>query len=535
MVHLRLIVAYLITFAMVLATQGIAIGQVVALGPVSKGDDSANAPIQYGVWVKADDPDSEKSMRVMRLKVHPQAAPIPALKHRLIPDPDDRTDGNAAMFYLKAMGFIEQYNAREQLHKMQQKWYQDSRDSEEITGDFAPNIWFDMPPSELPLDQVKSYLELIAFQSPLLYDAARRKNYSQDRSMEKVDNPIAYLLPEVQQMRELARQQIVRLRYAVAQHRIDDAVEILGQMVTMANHLGRDEFLVSSLVAVAVESLAVEQGLMLTEQSDAPNLYWAIAALPDPLIDLSAAIESERNLLSRQFPALKKVDETVRTDAYWAAFVEEIIPQWNRYAELTNGWSGVSHLPNNIDKFQMAGNIATQYEPARRFLSEVSALQDEQLDQFSTTQTVFLALVNYQTIAMDEETVAFYLPYWSQQRAEVSAIRERWRGELGWVAGVSDLLLFGSETVRSAFTRIDQLLSLWQTVEAVRLTVAGNDAVLPSSLSDLTVPAPLDPVCNRPFSYVVNGQTATITGKRIGGSRYQLIIEMVKSKTEETK
>ena len=529
MIHFRITALCLAAIAMALLPQNIAISQDVDSGATGNGS------VKYGVWEDADDPDSDRTMDVMRLKLHPQAAPVPALKHRLIPDPNDRTDGNSAMFYLKSMGFVEQYNAREQLHKMQQKWLQESRDSEEVTQDFAPNIWFDMPTSELPLDQVKEYLDLIAFQESFLYDAARRKNYSQDRSMEKVDNPIAYLLPEVQQMRELARQQIVRLRYALAQHRIDDAVEILGQMVTMANHLGRDEFLVSSLVAVAVEGIAVQQGLMLAQQSDAPNLYWAIAALPDPLVDLSAAIESERNLFSRQFPALKKVDETVRNDAYWAAFVEEILPQWNRYAELTNGWSGVIDLPINVDKFQMAGNIATQYESARRFLSEVSALPDEQLDQYSTTQTVFLALVKYQAIAMDEETVAFYLPFWSQQRAEVSSIRERWRDELGWVAGVSELLLFGGETVRSAVTRTDQWLSLWQTVEAIRMTAAVNDAELPSSLSDLTVPAPLDPVCNRPFSYVVDGQTATITGERVGGSRYQIIIEMVKSKSEENK
>ena len=528
MIRFRMTALCLAAIAMVLLAQDIAISQDVDSGATE------NVPIKYGVWEDADDPDSDRTMDVMRLKVHPQAAPVPALKHRLIPDPNDRTDGNSAMFYLKAMGFVEQYYARKQLHEMEQKWAQEARDSGDVTADHPPYTWHDMPLSELPLDQVKSYLELSAFQEPLLYDAARRKNYSQDRAMEKEGNPIAYMLPEVQLMRELARKQTVRLRYAVAQNRIDDAVEILGQIITMANHVGGDEFLVSSLVGVAIEGIAINQGLMLTQQVDMPNLYWAIAACPDQMIDLSNAIETERNFLLRQVPALAMVDETVRSDAYWADFVDEILPQWNRLANEMNSWGGRS-ISSNVGKFQMAAFIASYYEAARNFLSEVAGTTDEQLDKYSTTQTVFLALKKHHAIVKDEATVEFYLPPWSQERTEVEADQERWSNELGWIAEISGTFAPASRQIRVAVTRSEQWLSLWQTVEAIRMTAAESDGDLPASLDELTVPAPLDPASGRPFTYRADGQTATITGHQVGRTRYQLIVEMMKSKTEEEK
>ena len=534
MIHHRMIAVYLAALAIILSSQDIAIGQVVGLQPSSKADETTTDEIKYGVWVKADDPDSDKSMQVMRLKVHPQAAPLPALKHRLIPDPDDRTDGNSALFYLKAMGFLEQSNAFKQLREMEQKWAQQARDSGDVTADYPPYSWRDLPPSELPLDQVEDYLILIDFQKSLLYDAARRKNYSQDRAMERESNPIAYLLPEVQNMRQLARQQTVRLRYAVAQNRIDDAVEILSQIMTMANHIGRDEFLVSCLVGVAIEGIAIKQGLMLSQQADAPNLYWAIAACPDPMIDLSNAIGTERKFLLRQLPALAKVDETIRSDGYWEAFVDEVLPQWNRLAKQMNTWGG-RPVASNVGKFQLAAYIASQYEGARKFLSEVSIISDKQLDKFSTTQTVFLAMKRHHAIVVDEATVGFYLPPWSPERPQAEADQKRWRKELGWIADTSENFVPATKQISAALTRSEQHLSLWQTVEAIRMTASQSGGTLPASLDELIVQAPLDPVSGRPFTYNADGQTATITGQRVSGSRWRLVVEMMKPKTEETK
>ena len=496
-------------------------------------DEAAPPQSPYGIWTTVDANDSSKRMEVMRLKVYPQAAPVPALRHRLIPAPADRTDGNSAVFYLKAMGFVEQTNARIALRKMEQKWFDEVTVEQQGSGDYPPHNWDDMSPDSLPMDQVKSYLEIIAFQEPLLFDAARRTNYSQDRAMERESNPIDYLLPEVQQMRELVRQQVVRLRYAVAEDRVDDAVEMVGQMLAMANHIGGDEFLVACLTGVSIEGIAIEQGLALSQHPNTPNLYWAIAACPQPMVDFSKAMESERQSFIRQFPLLKEVDETVRPEGFWSDFSARMIPQWNKFATQWNVWNSGANLPENVDQFQLAWRIATQYESARQFLADAFGMQDEQLDRYPKTQVVFLAMVKYHAIAADEAILPFYLSHDTQQKWSNPSDRKRWRSDLGWIAEASETTLLRGDQFVAAVTRGEQLLALWQIVEAIRMTASTNGGQPPKSLDDLVVPAPLDPVANKPFEYTVDGQTITVTGVRIRGTHYQLIIELAKSKQEE--
>ena len=514
-----------------------AIAAQVLMHQVAFGQDdtAVKAPSSsYGVWEAVEGSEPRENLQVMRLKIHPQAAPVPALKYRLIPDPAERTDGNAAPAYLKAMGFVEQTNARIALSKLQRKWLDEANDGQHAEFGAPPDGWREMSPDRLPLDEVKAYLHLISFQEQLLFDAARRKNYSQDRAMEREPNPIGYLLPEVQQMRELTRQQIVRMRYAIAQNRIDDAVEILGQMLAMANHIGQDEFLVSTLVGVAIEGMATSEGLALSQQAATPNLYWAIAACPQPMIDISNAIETERILLERQFPILNEVDETVRSKEFWADFVARMLPQWNEFASQVNSWNQSNRLPDNLDAFQFATIVAAQYEPARRFLNEACGMSKEQLDKYPATQITFLAVVKYHAISMDEATTLFYQPYSDLQKLPRSSVRERWRADLGWIAKAFDtLMLTAGNQVYKAIAREKQRLALWQTVEALRMTAAANSGQAPTSLDEFVVPLPLDPVTNKPFEYSVKGQAVTITGGRINGRRYQLAIEVTKPNKEK--
>ena len=166
-----------------------------------------------------------------------------------------------------------------------------------------------MAPQDLPLDEVRKFLQLTSFQTHFLREAARRRNLDLNRNMRQVKDPIAYLLPEIQAMRELARTQNLRCKVAIAEGRLDDAIEILGQQYAMAWHLGQDEFLVSNLVGIACTSIAWEDALHLVQHPKAPNLYWAFASLPRPLVDLRQANAFERQFLYEQVKVLREVDE----------------------------------------------------------------------------------------------------------------------------------------------------------------------------------------------------------------------------------
>ena len=240
-----------------------------------------------GVWETTDDVESG-NISTMRLQVYPQAAEKPALATRLIPKPFERYDGNSAVYYLKAMGFLEQTYAREKLTQFFRDAQQKAIDEGRDTGTAPPYAWLDMPIEQLPEEELKEFLQLTSFQPQLLHEASLHKGFELERHMRDVENPVAYLLPEIQSMRELARMQSLRLRLAVAEGRARDGVDILRQQYAMAHHLGTDEFLVSALVGAAVANITTTDALQVVQLKDAPNLYWAIAALPDPLIGVGA-------------------------------------------------------------------------------------------------------------------------------------------------------------------------------------------------------------------------------------------------------
>ena len=65
-------------------------------------------PTKDGCWVVEQDEQTGRDVRTMEMTLHPAGEPLPSLKYRLLPDDFDMVNGNAAIYYLKAMGFLEQ-------------------------------------------------------------------------------------------------------------------------------------------------------------------------------------------------------------------------------------------------------------------------------------------------------------------------------------------------------------------------------------------------------------------------------------------
>ena len=500
------------------------------------------SPKKYGVWNRIED-SAGKPIYQMHLRVYPQAAPVPAFRYRLVPDPNDRMDGNSALFYLKAMGFFEQTNAKDLLRKLERKWRDEA--IENGLDDYPPYTWSDAAPESLPMDQVRRYLELHSFQPEFLYDAARRTRFEHDRFIDREPNPIGYLLPSIQSHRQLARVQNVRCRFAIAEGRIDDAIEIVGQMMTMGRHLGQDEFLVSSLVGAAIHGIGVEAGLVLSQQPNTPNLYWAIAACPDPAIDLSRAMAHERRFLLLQLPILKEVTETPRPLQFWADFTRRFTEARNVFANEIVQMYGENAV-KEWDAFQAATVIAADYPDARDFLSEVAEMSDEQLDQYPKAQVVFLAIIKYNKFAQDETLKQFVLPVANRQTYKEADWMKRWRPRFNPSGNVpeftnsflniGEIFVPATKQVLGGAAVVEQEQNLWQTVEALRMTAAENGDKLPKSLDQLIVPAPLDLGTNRPFEYELNDGIATLRGARISArGQYKIELELLQRNEKKEK
>jgi len=491
--------------------------------------------VKEGGWLREKDARTGIYVQTREMVLHPRDEPRPALKYQLLPDDFDMLEGNAAIYYLKAMGFLEQNPARDRLRDFFAEAEERARKEKKSFGELPPYGWLSMAPAELPLGEVKKFLGLTSFQPQFLKEAARRRWFDMDRNLPDAEDPIGYLLPEVQSMRELARMQTLRCKVAIAEGRIDDAIAILGQQYALARHLGQDDFLVSTLVGIACAGIAWDDALYLVQHPGAPNLYWAFASLPRPLVDIRHTMAVERQFLYLQFKVLREVNETPRPAGYWQDFLDRLVPQIGSLAgDLGVPWLGTPraarpHAESDSEaaRAMLVAFVAAAYPGAKRYLIEERGLPRAQVAAYPTAQVVFLAMVRYYDEARDDNVKWSHLPYWEAQR-KIGKTTNAKAARVGWAAMPAELLLSAFAAVQTAVARTEQQLALVQTVEAIRMYGAAHEGKLPATLDDLPVPAPLEPFTGKPLDYQYHGEHAVLNGHDMPGIRYRLILRFAK-------
>lgn len=234
------------------------------------------------------------SARTVELTIHPAKAPEPAQKYQLLPQTDEQTDADAVPLYQKAIQSLPQ--------DYQPKQFSD---------------WRSLPPDQLPAEQVESALKKLKSTLDLLTQATRSKQCNWP--FIKPGQAQQQLMDDLSKYRQFAFILDVQAKLQIAQGRYDQARETLKTSLAMAKHLGGAPTLIQGLVGISIAALnqsRIEQWI----QSDAPNLYWALEDLPQPLVDITKAIKIETDnlknynlLLRRQFEKqLKPAHDRVR-------------------------------------------------------------------------------------------------------------------------------------------------------------------------------------------------------------------------------
>ena len=126
------------------------------------------------------------------------------------------------------------------------------------------------------------------------------------------------LLPEAQESRSLTRALMLRARVAVADGDYERAITEIRMAYQLARHTAQAPFLVSCLVGVAEASMANGEAIELIAAKDSPNLYWALAELPRPFINMVPSIRFEMSLGTRTFPFLLDAETTEHSPEEWA-------------------------------------------------------------------------------------------------------------------------------------------------------------------------------------------------------------------------
>jgi hypothetical protein len=448
------------------------------------------------------------------LTVSPQAAPVPALKYRLLPLSSELNEGNAAPIYLRLV--------HSQPDAARKYWEE------------TPKSWNRMPVDKVPLDEARKFLRDHRYMLRQLELGARRRSAEWDYTLDPGDvegGPIALLLPDMQSMRSLAPLLILQVRVALAEGDFRAAAHHLETAFAFSRHIAEGPSLIHRLLAIGLVWQLADTVADFAERPDAPNLYWALTALPRPMIDLRGSEEWEYKMVEWQFPELGDLDRE-RTPEQWDAVLRRVRSELRHLAERTEG--GKPKLPDWFPKDyppEAPAANAPDLPAARKFVARSRGLPAERVEAMPPAQVLLLAMVGTYHEDRDDLYRGAYLPY-TQCFPVFEAADKRLRE-----APISDghllsrVFLAALPRAVSPQARVDRTLAALRVIEALRLHAAAHDGRLPDRLNDVTeVPVPDDPGTGRPFEYSRDGDTATLVSQMPGdpapgnGLRYRVTV-----------
>ncbi len=464
----------------------------------------ASATAHGGLTVVETNTD-KGSLTTYKLTVTPAPEPVPALKHRLMLRDIELQPGNAAPYYYRALLSLRwaEKAAEDKFGDDLYKWY-------------TPAVSLD----ELPLEKVREAVRL--WTDPLMSNlrtaTGRRKcDWQWDYTDIRGPEAISFILEDIQESRGIARGLMLRARLAIAEGRLDDALECLRLNYRLATDVTKEPLLVCDLVGMHFAGMGNCTMIELIAQPNSPNLYWALSELPRPLISTRGSIRVEVSMGLRTFPFLMQAETAEHSPEEWARLLSETVTEFQLAATQMHQFPGNGWPASRI---AVAGLSLIVYPAAKQRLID-GGLDLRRVEQMAVGQVLAIdAAREYRRIA-DEYEKWQYIPY--------RVVRERnpdeplgRRGPAAFVKGgygyvLASMLLPAITAARTAEQRI-----LWQmegirTVEAIRMHAARTGA-LPKALDEIkVVPVPNNPATAKPFEYELDGDTAVLELPRSDG------------------
>lgn len=408
---------------------------------------------------------------VVRLAAQPAAAPKPALKYQLLPEVRELKAGNPAQWYLRCFAEQRQFFFNKEVVKQRASY-------------------LTMPLDNLRREPLANYGGHALTQA----DWGARLDTPDWQALDRVQGEGADLrLPELGPLRELAAALRVRFRGEVARGDFDNAIRTAKTMFAFARHLGEYPALPATRLGLEVEGMALDTLAEMVQQPGCPNLYWALADLPCPLVDPRKGAQGDRTRSETELVAL-------RTDAAMTdAELEELVGRISGRAGLAREQAGKP--PRNI-RAELAGR-AKDANAVRAAAARLAAagLDKRALAGLPALQVVLLDEKLTFEVGRDEEMKLLGLKPW-----EAAAGGGKPAG-----GGLFADLLPDVSGLRHAQAKREQKVALLRCVEALRMYAAAHGRKLPATLAEAGAPLPADPFTGKPFPYSLVGSTATLT------------------------
>jgi hypothetical protein len=426
----------------------------------------------------------------VELTVTPMAEPKPALRFRLLPISAELNPGNAAPIYLRL---------RHELSEEAWKQIGEKHDA-----------WSGLSLDKLPRSDARKFVDQWTGSASLLRIGTRRRDCDWAYPLaEQRQDVISILLPDCQSMRQWAYLLQIKARVETAEHNLSQAIDTIETGIAFGRHVGQGPFLINNLVGVAICSIMLDRVEEVLAQPDCPNLYWALTALPCPLVSIRDALETEQRMGENLIPELALVDEP-HSRAEWAALLENLYVRLRNLArKVTSDEKANARLSAQLD-VDLASFRQAQLAPAQEYLKNTLQLDPMRVKVMSNDEIVARALVGRYRDMRDDYFRIAYLP-WREARSQSVAAEAQLKtistGPLAVLAELQSRFM----SCLDAQARLDRRVAALRVVEAVRLHAASHDGRLPEELKEIVeVPVPEDPATGKLLEYRREGAGAVL-------------------------
>ncbi len=436
----------------------------------------------------------EAGARVIKLATQAERKPTSSLAYRLLPDPLDRVEGNAAFVWMRAV--MASRAVRYKWTEEQWKW----SDAASTTLD------------KLAVKEVKKALDAHAVVLRLADQAALRARCDWERPALTIQNLSTDMLrlEDIQGLREIAHLLTLRCRVELAERRFNDALHTLQTGFALARHLSNDSphRVLEDLVGIALATIMLERVEEWVKSPGSPNLYWALTDLPRPFIDTRASIRAELDTIYRSFPVLRELKSKKKLSAEQARQLIE-----KAFDAVYQGANPI--IPAEMKKMSMTGLALKHYPIAKKGLIAYGCPAKE-VEAMPTLQVIAIYYMEQYEQMRDEILQWLAVPAW-QGRESLEKVTAKYNARIkedGNVLTVLTVMLTPAILkVTTAQLRLERQIAGLRGAEALRLHVAvtGN---LPAKWADITeVPGPIDALTGKGFDewYKMEGNKGVLT------------------------
>lgn len=446
---------------------------------------------------KQTTPAASSQLKVVEMSISPAQHPRPALKWRLLPEVLEQTPQDAVPLYLKAMLLMENKDPK-----------------------FWDGVckWLETPVGKLPRDEVRAALGHLKDALRYVEMGSRRSICNWAVPLQEEEQVFAIMLPEMQKVRNLGRLVALRARLEIAEGRYTEAIGTLQTGYALARHAAEQQLLISGLVGISIANVMNEQLAALMQSPQAPNLYWAVTSLPDPLIDMRQGLEGEAVWLYYYF---RKAHECIHsppaTSQQWQAAFDELLPKIRTLSKM-DGNSDSSSEPLKLWEKALVQSVAAVATPYGRQNLIARGRPNKEVQAMSSAQVIILDFFETYDDYRDELFRWFHVPYW-QAREGIAKAEERLHKDANDKAGLirrpgtilAALMLPAVGRCHAKQAILRREIAALRCIEAIRLYAAGHQGKLPTQLSDIAeVPIPINPVTGVAFPYRVEGGVAIL-------------------------